>query len=64
MNHYSGFASHPLIKERNEEIRREVQALRFEGQLRKDRRQTLSRLVAFVLRSTLPLLHTVRLATH
>lgn len=57
MNHYSGFDPY-VIKERNEEIRREVRALRLEG--RQDQRQTPSRLVAFALRSTLPLLRSVR----
>ncbi|MBA3702921.1 MAG: hypothetical protein H0W79_08875 [Rubrobacteraceae bacterium] len=61
MNHYSGFDPY-LIKERNEEIRREVQALRFEERLREDHSQALSRLVVFALRSTLPLFRRVRLA--
>jgi len=34
MNHYSGFDPY-VIKERNEELRRELQALRLEGRLRK-----------------------------
>ena len=53
MNHYSGFDPY-VIKERNEEIRREVRALRLEGHLRQDQRQAPSRLVAFALRSTAP----------
>jgi hypothetical protein len=61
MNHYLGLDPY-VIRERNEEIRREVRALRLEGRLRQDRRQTPSRLVLFALRSTLPLLRSVGLA--
>lgn len=62
MNHYSGI-DHYLIRQRNEEIRREVQALRLDRRFLGDRGQTpLARLVAFALRSTLPLLHRVGLA--
>jgi hypothetical protein len=61
MNHYLGLDPY-VIKERNEEIRREVRALRLEGRLRQDRRQTPSSLVLFALRSTLPLLRSVGLA--
>ena len=59
MNQNSGFDLY-VIKERNEEIRQEVRALRLEGRLRQDRRP--SRLVVFALRSTLPLLRGVGLA--
>ena len=60
MNHYSGFDPY-VIEERNEEIRREVRALQLEGRLRQDQKQMPSRLVAFALRSTLPLLRRVSL---
>ena len=60
MNHYSGFDPY-VIKERNEEIRREVRALRLEGRLREHHRQ-MARLVLFALKGTLPLLRRVRLA--
>jgi hypothetical protein len=61
MNHYLGLDPY-VIRERNEEIRREVRALRLEGRMRQDQRQTPSRLVVFALRSTLPLLRSVGLA--
>jgi len=60
MNHYSGLIPY-VIKERNEEIRREVRALRLEGRLREHHRHT-ARLVHFALRSTLPLIRRVGLA--
>ena len=60
MNPYSGFDPY-VIKERNEEIRREVRALRLEGRLREHHRHT-ARLVLFALRSTLPLIRGVGLA--
>lgn len=60
MNHFSGFDPY-VIKERNEEIRREVRALRLEGRLREHHRHT-ARLVLFALRSTLPLIRRVGLA--
>jgi hypothetical protein len=61
MNHYSGFDPY-VIKERNEEIRREVRALRLERRLRKGHGQKGSRLVPFALRSTLPLIRSAGLA--
>ena len=61
MNHYSGFDPY-VIKERNEQIGREVRALRLEGRLRKGHGQTGSRLIVFALRNTLPLLRRVGLA--
>ena len=57
MNHYSGFDPY-VIKERNEEIRREVRALRLEGRLWEHHGHT-ARLVLFALRSTLPLIRSV-----
>jgi hypothetical protein len=50
-----------VINKRNEEIRREVRALRLEGRLREHHRQ-MARLVVFALRSTLPMLRSVGLA--
>jgi hypothetical protein len=50
-----------VIKKRNEQIRREVRALRLEGRLREHHRQ-MARLVVFALRSTLPLIRRVGLA--
>ena len=61
MNHYSGFDSY-VIKARNEEIRREVRALRLERRRSKGHGQTGSRLVPFALRSTLPLSRSAGLA--
>ena len=58
MNPYSGFDPY-VIKERNDEIRREVRALRLGGRLRKGHGQTGSRLVFFALSSTLPLMRRV-----
>jgi hypothetical protein len=50
-----------VIKKRNEQIRREVRALRLEGRLREHHRQ-MAQLVVFALRSTLPLIRRVGLA--
>jgi hypothetical protein len=50
-----------VIKKRNEQIRREVRALRLEGRQREHHRQ-MARLVVFALRSTLPLIRRVGLA--
>ncbi|MGH3146654.1 MAG: hypothetical protein ACRDTR_12735 [Rubrobacter sp.] len=61
MNHFTGFDPY-VIKERNEQIGREVQTLRLEGHLREDHGQTLSRLVVCASRSMLFLLRRVQLA--
>ena len=50
-----------VIKKRNEQIRREVRALRLEGRLREHHRH-MAQLVVFALRSTLPLIRRVGLA--
>jgi hypothetical protein len=60
MNHFSGLDPY-VIKKRNEQIGREVRALRLEGRLREHHRQ-MARLVLFALRSTLPLIRRVGLA--
>ena len=63
MNHHMEFDPY-LIRERNQQIFREVQALRLERRLRKNHKVRSSRLVAFTLRlkSTLHPLRTVGLA--
>ena len=45
MNHYMDFDPH-LIRERNEQMRREVDSLRLEGRLREDRTARDSRLLS------------------
>jgi hypothetical protein len=56
MNHYADFDWH-VVKERNERIRREVQALRLEKRLRQNGEPPSGAgLVALVSKSTLPLL--------
>jgi hypothetical protein len=60
MNHFSGLNPY-VIKERNEQIGREVRALRLEGRLREHHGHT-ERLVLRALRSTLPLIRRVGLA--
>ena len=60
MNHYMDFDPH-LIRERNEQTRREVNALRLEGRLRKAHDPRGLRLAALVKRGRL-LIGGVRLA--
>jgi hypothetical protein len=56
MNHHADFDQH-VLKERNERIRREVQTLRLEKRLRQNGEpRSGAGLVAFVSKSTLPLL--------
>jgi len=62
MNHFAGI-DRCVIRERNEGIRREVQRLRLESQLRKyGGRRPGSRLASLISRSTLPLLRRARTA--
>ena len=62
MNHFAGI-DRCVIGERNGEIRREVQRLRLESQLRKyGGRWPGSRLASLISRSTLPLLRRARTA--
>ncbi len=52
MSHYMDFDLH-LIRERNEQTRREVQAARLGKQLRKNRKPRSSRLAALIKRGRL-----------
>lgn len=62
MNHYADFDLN-VIKERNERIRREVQALRLEKRLRQNGGpRPGTRLVALISKGTLPLLRRAGLA--
>jgi hypothetical protein len=51
-----------LIREHNQQIRRQVDSLRLEERLLEDRGSSDSRLVALARRGALPLLRAVRLA--
>jgi len=55
MNHYMDFDPY-LIRERNQQVHREVRSLRLEQRLREDSRSSGSRLVAFARRGVRPLL--------
>ena len=53
---------HPFIRERNEELRREVSTYQLEKRLRQNRKPRSGRFVVFVSRGTLPLLRKAGLA--
>jgi hypothetical protein len=61
MNHYMDFDPY-FIRERNEQMLREVNSLRLEERLRKDRGSSGSRLSALAKRGVMPLLRAARLA--
>jgi hypothetical protein len=61
MNHYMDFDPY-LIRERNQQVHRDVHALRLEEQLREDHGSSGSRFVALAKRGVMPLLRAVRLA--
>jgi hypothetical protein len=61
MNHYMDLDPY-LIRERNEQMRREVNSLRLEERLRKDRNSSGLRFVALAKRGMMPLLRAARLA--
>ena len=58
---YMDFAPH-LIRERNEQVHREVRSLRLEHRLREDRGASGSRFVALAKRGVRPLLREVHRA--
>jgi hypothetical protein len=58
---YMDFEPH-LIRERNEQVQREVDSLRLENRLREDRGSSGSRFVALARRSVRPLLREVHRA--
>ncbi len=58
---YMDFDPH-LIRERNEQMHREVNSLRLQERLRKDRQSSGSRFSALARRGVMPLLRAVRLA--
>jgi hypothetical protein len=55
MNHYMDFDPY-LIRERNQQVQREVRSLRLEHRLREDRGSSGSRFVALAKRGVSPLL--------
>jgi hypothetical protein len=61
MNHYMDFDPH-LIRERNEQMHREVNSLRLQERLREARGSNGPRFVALARRSVMPLLRAARLA--
>jgi hypothetical protein len=61
MNHYMDFDPH-LIRERNEQMLREVNSLRLQERLRKNRQSSDSRFSAVAKRGVMPLLRAARLA--
>ena len=58
---YMDFEPH-LIRERNEQVQREVDSLRLEDRLREDRGSSGSRFVTLARRGVMPLLRAARLA--
>jgi hypothetical protein len=62
MNNYGGFDPYPIIKERNERTRREVQTLHLGARLREARGSSGTRFVALARRGVMPLLRAARLA--
>ena len=61
MNHYMDFDPY-VIRERNQQVHREVYALRLEERLRDERGSSGSRLVALAKRGVMPLLRAAHLA--
>ena len=61
MNHYMDFDPF-VIRERNQQVHREVHALRLEERLRDERRSSGLRIVAFAKRGVMPLLRAAHLA--
>jgi hypothetical protein len=61
MNHYMDFDPY-LIRERNQQVQRDVHALRLEEQLREERRSSGSRFVSLAKRGVRPLLRAAHLA--
>jgi len=61
MNHYMDFDPY-LIRERNQQVQREVHALRLEEQLREEHGSSGMRFVALAERGVRPLLRAVHLA--
>jgi len=61
MNRYMDFDPY-LIRERNQQVHREVNSLRLEEQLRKERGSSGSQFVALAKRGVMPLLRAAHLA--
>ena len=61
MNHYTDFDPY-VIRERNEQMLREVNSLRLQERLREGRGSSGSRLVALARRGVMPLLRAAHLA--
>jgi hypothetical protein len=61
MNHYMDFDPY-VIRERNQQVHREVNSLRLEKQLREERGSSRVRFVALAKRGVMPLLRAARLA--
>jgi hypothetical protein len=62
MNNFMGFDPYPIIKERNERTREEVQALHLGERLREARGSSGTRFVALASKGVMPLLRAARLA--
>ncbi len=62
MNNYMNFDPYPIIKERNERTRREVQALHLGERVREACGSSGTRFVALARRGVVPLLRAARLA--
>ena len=60
MNHYMDFDPY-VIRERNQQMQREVRSLRLEERLREERGSSGSRFATLAKRSVRPLLRAVRL---
>ena len=61
MSHYMDFDPY-VIRERNEQMLREVNSLRLEGRLREAHGSSGARLVALARRGVIPLMRAARLA--
>jgi hypothetical protein len=61
MNHYTDFDPY-FIRERNQQMRSEVNSLRLQERLREDRGSSGARLVALARRGVMPLLRAAHLA--
>jgi hypothetical protein len=61
MNHYMDFDPY-VIRERNQQMQREVRSLRLEERLREERGSSGSRFAALVKRGVMPLLREVHRA--
>ncbi len=61
MNHYMDFDPY-VIRERNQQMQRDVDSLRLKERLREARGPSSTRFVVLVRKGVMPLLHAARLA--